>query len=111
MSNPDSFDKAAIRQIVHSFYNRREYLTLTGVWREAKEKGVFSAGQFGLWRCLKEWDLYTRNRTQNVTYMNRKRLLNNDMQIHEYTDMKTDQLFIQTRRGLTHIYKRLHLGR
>ena len=28
-------------KIVHTFYERRDYLTLTAVYREAKEKGVF----------------------------------------------------------------------
>ena len=28
-------------QIVHTFYKRRHYPTLTVVWKEAKEKGVF----------------------------------------------------------------------
>ena len=27
-------------QIVHTFYKRRDYPTLTVVWKEAKEKGV-----------------------------------------------------------------------
>ena len=67
--NPDSFDKAALRQIVHSFYNRREYPTLTGVWREAKEKGVFSAGRFCLWRCLKEMGfVYKKRDTKRYIY-------------------------------------------
>ena len=37
----DSFDRTAIKQIVHAFYERREYPTLTAVRREAKGKGVF----------------------------------------------------------------------
>ena len=28
-------------QIIHTFYKRRDYPTLTVVWKEAKEKGVF----------------------------------------------------------------------
>ena len=52
--DPDSFDRTAIKRIVHTFYDRRGYPTLTAVWREAKEKGVFSAGRFCLWRCLRE---------------------------------------------------------
>ena len=54
----------------------------------------------------KKWD------TKRYIY-EQKILLNNDMLIYTRyvnTDVETDQLFIQTRRGLTHIIKRLHLG-
>ena len=67
--DPDSFDRTAIKQIVHAFYERREYPTLTAVWREAKEKGVFSAGRFCLWRCLREMGfLYKKRDTKRYIY-------------------------------------------
>ena len=67
--DPDSFDRTAIKRIVHTFYDRREYPTLTAVWREAKEKGVFSAGRFCLWRCLREMGfLYKKRDTKRYIY-------------------------------------------
>ena len=38
--DPYIFDRT-VMEIVHTFYERRDYLTLTAVYREAKEKGVF----------------------------------------------------------------------
>ena len=52
--NPDSFDKEAIRQTVHSFYKQRNYPTLTAVLRCVKEKGIFDGGKFCLWKMLRE---------------------------------------------------------
>ena len=42
-------------QIAYLWYpDKREYPTLTMIHEEAKKRGVFSAGRFCLWRCLKD---------------------------------------------------------
>ena len=47
--NPDAFDREAIRQLVHGFYTRREYPTLDGVLKKAREECGFPGGRFCLW--------------------------------------------------------------
>ena len=90
--DPDSFDRTAIKQIVHAFYERREIPTLIAVWWEAKEKGVFSAGRFCLWREM--GFLYKKRDTKRYIYEQKKTLLNNDILIYtkyENADTRTDQ--------------------
>ena len=48
--NPDSFDREVIRRIVHSFYERKEYPTLSKVLERVKEECSFPGGKFCLSR-------------------------------------------------------------
>ena len=50
--NPDAFDREALRRLVHEFYDRREYPTLTLLPHAAKERGIFDGGRWCLWRTL-----------------------------------------------------------
>ena len=50
--NPDSFDRVVIRRVVHGFYLRKEYPTLSKVL--VKEACSFPGGKFCLWRILQE---------------------------------------------------------
>ena len=50
--NLDAFDREAIRRLVHGFYTRREYPTLDGVLKNAREECEFHGGRFCLWRLL-----------------------------------------------------------
>ena len=52
--NPDTFDREAIRRLVHAFYIRREYPTIAAVLEKAKEECGFPGCRFCLWRVLKE---------------------------------------------------------
>ena len=52
--NPDSFDQGVIRQVVHSFYERKEYPTVSGVLEKVKEQCGFPGGRFCMWRVLRE---------------------------------------------------------
>ena len=52
--NVDSFDKEVIRRTIHSFYDRREYPTLTKILEALREKEVFQGGRFCLWRIIQE---------------------------------------------------------
>ena len=53
--NPDSFDRAVIRRVVHGFYLRKEYPTLSKVLGKVKEACSFPGGKFCLWRVL--WEM------------------------------------------------------
>ena len=46
--NPDSFDREVIRRIVHSFYERKEYPTLSKVLERVKEECSFPEDKFCL---------------------------------------------------------------
>ena len=50
--NPDSFDSAVIRRVVHGFYLRMEYY-LSKVLGKVKEACSFAGGKFCLWRNLR----------------------------------------------------------
>ena len=66
-------------KIVHTFYERRDYLTLTTVYREVKKKGVF--GWMVLFIEMFDGDeifIQNKNMTQNATYTN-KNNNNNDI--------------------------------
>ena len=52
--NPDSFDRQAIRQVIHRFYIKKEYPTLAGVLDVVKDQCDFTGGRFCLWRLLRE---------------------------------------------------------
>ena len=54
MVNPDSFDREVIRRIVHSFYERKEYPTLSKVLERVKEECSFPGGKFCLSRVIHE---------------------------------------------------------
>ena len=68
--NPDSFDKEAIQRTVHSFYEQRNYPTLTAVFRSVKEKGIFDGGRFCLWKIFREMGFRYKKGTTNNTCMN-----------------------------------------
>ena len=53
-TRPDSFDKVVIRRVVHGFYLRKEYPTLSKVLGKVKEACSFPDGKFCLWRILRE---------------------------------------------------------
>ena len=66
--NPDSFDREAIRQTLHTFYDQHKYPTLTTLLETVRQKGIFSAGRFCLWRVLKEMD-FTYKKRDNKRYI------------------------------------------
>ena len=51
--NPDSFDRAAIKRIVHAIYRQRQYPTIMSVLEKAKRECQFPGGRFCMWRVLK----------------------------------------------------------
>ena len=52
--NPNSFDREVIQRVVHEFYTRKKYPTLSGVLEEVKEQCGFPGGRFCMWRVLQE---------------------------------------------------------
>ena len=44
--NSDSFDQGVIRRVVHSFYERKEYPTVSGVLEKVKEQCGFQVENF-----------------------------------------------------------------
>ena len=80
--NPDTFDREAIRRlvhvIVHAFYIRREYPTIAAVLEKAKEECGFPGGRFCLWRVLKEMGFTYKKETTKNTYTNRQTYWNKD---------------------------------
>ena len=96
--NPDSFDREAIRQLVHAFYTRREYPTLDVVLEKAREMCNFPGGRFCLWRLLQQMG-FTYKKQDNKKYVD---ILE---QRHAYlqTIHKLQQESTQMRHGLTHI--------
>ena len=50
----DDFDRQAIRRAVHSFYERREYPTLSSLLEELKSRELFQVGKSTLHKLLKE---------------------------------------------------------
>ena len=69
--NPDSFDKGVIRKVVHSFCERKECPTVSGVL----EKVRFPGGDSVCGASFRSWDLATRNETTNNTFMNKEKNL------------------------------------
>ena len=66
--NPDAFDREAIRRLVHGFYTRREYPTLDGVLKKAREECGFPGGRFCLWRLLGQLG-FTYKKRDNKKYI------------------------------------------
>ena len=52
--NPDNFDREVIRRVVHGFYERKEYPTLSSVLERVKQECTFPGGRFCPWRVLHE---------------------------------------------------------
>ena len=52
--NPDAFNQAVIRRAVHSFYESKEYPTISGILEKVKEQCGFPGGRFCMWRVLRE---------------------------------------------------------
>ena len=74
-TQPDSFDKVVIRRVVHGFYLRKEYPTLSKVLGKVKEACSFPGGKFCLWRILRE---------KGFAYIkrDRKRFINKQDHVH-----------------------------
>jgi len=51
--NPDEFDREVIRRVVHAFYARKVYPTLSAVLEEVKKECSFPGGRYCLWRVLR----------------------------------------------------------
>ncbi len=64
--NPDSFDQGVIRRVVHSFYERKEYPTVSGVLEKIKEQCGFPGGRFCMWRVLREMGYSYKKRHQTI---------------------------------------------
>ena len=79
--NPDSFDQGVIRRIVHSFYERKEYPTVSGVLEKVKEQCGFPGGRFCMWRVLRELGFSYKKR-DGKQYIYEQR--NTIEQIHTY---------------------------
>ena len=93
--NPDTFDKEAIRRLVHAFYIRREYPTIAAVFEKAKEECGFPGGRFCLWRVLKEMG-FTYKKRDNKKY------------IYEQTNiLEQRHTYLQTIRKLSQEHKNL----
>ena len=63
--NPDSFDLAAVKRIVHS-YRRKEYPTVSGILQKAKADINFPGGRFCMWRLLKELGFFYKKKGQTA---------------------------------------------
>ena len=50
----NSFAQGVIRRVVHSFYERKEYPTVSGVLLNEKEQCGFPGGKFCMWCVLRE---------------------------------------------------------
>ena len=46
--NPDTFDRKAIRRLVHAFYIRRKYPTIAAMLEKAREECCFPGSRFFL---------------------------------------------------------------
>ena len=64
-----------IRRVVHGFYLRKEYPTLSKVLGKVKEACSFPGGKFCLWRILRRRVLRTLNETVNGLFTNRSMTL------------------------------------
>ena len=54
LDNSDSFDQGVIHRIVHSFYEKKEYPTVSGILEKVKEQCWFRGGRFCMWHVLRE---------------------------------------------------------
>ena len=64
--NPDSFDKAIIRRLVHQLYEAKVYPTLTNVLAKAKEEINFPGGRFCMWRVLRDLGFTYKKRDTRI---------------------------------------------
>ncbi len=64
---PDSFDRAAVKRIVHGLYYRREYTTISGVTvlEKANHELAFRCGRFCMWRLLNEVGFLLQTKRQS----------------------------------------------
>ena len=111
--NPDSFDREAIRQTLHTFYDQRKYPTLTTLLETVRQNGLFSGGRFCLWRVLKEMG-FTYKKCDNKRYIYEQRHIIE--QIHEYlqtinqlrkenkTIIYTDETWVNAHHTQEHIW-------
>ena len=51
--NTDSFDREAIGKVVHDFYIKKEYPTLSAVLEKVRTDGIFHGGRFCLWKLFR----------------------------------------------------------
>ena len=72
LDNPDSFDQGVIHRIVHSFYEKKEYPTVSGILEKVKEQCCFVGGDFACGVSFGSWDLATRNEMENNTFTNKE---------------------------------------
>ena len=79
--NPDSFDRAVIKRLVHGFYRRKEYPNITGVLEKAKAECSFPGGRFCMWRLLKELGFYYKKRDRRRYVLEQQHVI---AQRHKY---------------------------
>ncbi len=112
--NPDSFDRAAVKRIVHGFYHRREYPTISGVLEKAKSELAFRGGRFCMWRLLKEVGFCYKQRdrrhyvleqqhiiAQRHKYLQEIRKLRRD---NHYNIIYTDETWVNSHHTNEHIW-------
>ena len=67
--NPDTFDREAIRRLVHDFYTRKEYPTISAVLDKAQQLCGFPGGRYCMWRVLQEMGFtYKKRDTKKYIY-------------------------------------------
>ena len=74
--NPDDFDRAAIRQTIQQFYERRDYPTLRTLLEALREKGVFPGGRSTLSLLLKNMGFKYCRRNDKVYVYERREIVN-----------------------------------
>ena len=98
--NPDTFDREAIRWLMHAFYIRREYPTIAAVLKKAKEECGFPGSRFCLWRVLNATG-FTYKKQDNKKIHTRTD--KHTFRLYTNWDKNIQTLYTQTRHGWTHI--------
>ena len=72
--------RKGVRRLVHAFYIRRKYPTITAVLEKAREECGFPGGRFCFWRVLKG---------MGFTYIQETRQQKIHVRTHKHTGTKT----------------------
>ena len=113
--NVDDFDRQAIRRVIHGFYERHEYPTLSSLLAELKVKQLFPGGRSSLHKLVREMGFRYRKHENkryileqpHITEQRHKYLREmraNRSSEHPKPTIFLDETWCNSRHGRTHMW-------
>ena len=86
--NPNSFDRGVIRRVVHAFFERKEYPTVSSVLKQVKDQCGFPGGRF---RVLRDMGFTYKKRNNKLFIYEQSDIVE---QRHMYLQAKEEEVTI-----------------